>query len=154
MGFRLTDEEAWEYVSQAHTGIFTTLRHDGRAISLPVWHVVLDRHVFVRSPASTAKFARIRNDPRVSFLVEGGQAWVDLIAVRFDATAVIETRPDVIEEAIGLLDAKYVASVPPLDRLPPAIGRLYAARTVIRLDPKGRLSSWNNRALLADHDQR
>lgn len=150
MGFRLTDEEAWEYIAQAHTGILTTLRRDGRSISLPVWHVVLDRHVYVRSPASTAKLARIRNDPRVSFLVESGQAWVDLTAVRFDAQAVIETRPDVIDEVMRLLGVKYGASGPPLDRLPAAVGVLYADRTVIRLDAEGRLSSWNNRALLAD----
>jgi Pyridoxamine 5'-phosphate oxidase len=149
MGFRLTDAEAWEFVAHAHTGILTTVRRDGRAISLPVWHVVLDSHVYVRAPASTAKLVRIRNDPRVSFLVEEGQAWAELKAVRFDALAMLETRPDVIEAVLERLAEKYGAFGPPLERLPPAIGTLYSDRTVIRLDPQGRLNNWNNAGLLA-----
>jgi hypothetical protein len=148
VGFRLTEEEAWEFVSGAHTGILTTLRRDGRAISLPVWHVVLDQRVYVRSPASTAKLARIRHDSRVSFLVETGRAWIELKAVRFDARAEVETRPEVIEAALGRLEEKYAPSGPPLERLPAAVGQLYSDRTIIRLDPEGRISSWNNRGLL------
>ncbi len=149
MGFRLSEDEAWEFVSGAHTGILTTLRRDGRPITLPVWHVVLDRRVYLRSPASTAKHARIRNDPRVSFLVETGQAWIDLKAVSFEAHAARESDAAVIEEVLRRLDLKYAASAPPLERLPAAIGRLYADTTIVRLDPQGRLNSWNNSALLA-----
>ena len=29
MGIRLSDDEAWEFVAQAHTAILTTLRSDG-----------------------------------------------------------------------------------------------------------------------------
>jgi hypothetical protein len=149
VGFRLTEDEAWEFVSAAHTGILTTLRRDGRPITLPVWHVVRDRRVYIRSPASTAKHARIRNDRRVSFLVESGEAWIDLKAVSFEARAARETDPVVTAEVLRLLAEKYAASAPPLERLPAAIGTLYADETIVRLDPQGRLSSWNNRALLA-----
>ena len=40
MSVRLSDEEAWAELAAAHTGIFTTLRRDGRPVTLPTWFVV------------------------------------------------------------------------------------------------------------------
>ena len=42
MTVRMTDEEIWEFLSEGHTGIFTTLRRDGYPIALPVWYAVVD----------------------------------------------------------------------------------------------------------------
>src|SRR5271155_3465040 len=81
MGIRLTPDEAWEAVGAAHTGILTTLRRDGMPIALPVWFVVEDRTVAMMTPAGTKKIARVRHDPRASFLVESGERWVELRAV-------------------------------------------------------------------------
>ena len=81
MGVRLEADEAWAVLSSAHTGILTTLRRDGMPIALPVWFVVLDRTICVSVPARTKKVARVRHDPRASFLVESGLAWADLEAV-------------------------------------------------------------------------
>ena len=41
MGVRLSEEEAWAELATAHTGILTTLRRDGRPVSLPVWLVAV-----------------------------------------------------------------------------------------------------------------
>ena len=46
---RLTPEEAWDFIEQAHTGIFGTLRSDGMPIMLPIWFVVIDRKIYVRT---------------------------------------------------------------------------------------------------------
>jgi nitroimidazol reductase NimA-like FMN-containing flavoprotein (pyridoxamine 5'-phosphate oxidase superfamily) len=78
---RMTDDEAWVVLEHAHTGILTSLRRDGWPISLAVWFVALDRRLYVAGQAHTKKFARIRNDPRVSFLVESGVDWRDLAGV-------------------------------------------------------------------------
>lgn len=77
MGIRLTTDEAWEALGAAHTGILTTLRRDGMPIALPVWFVVDDCTVAMMTPAGTKKIARVRRDPRASFLVESGKRWVD-----------------------------------------------------------------------------
>ena len=86
-GVRLSDDEAWAALEAAHTGVLTSLRRDGWPISLPVWFVVLDRRIYVSGPAHTKKFARVRHDPRVSFLVESGERWVDLLGVHVTGTA-------------------------------------------------------------------
>ena len=85
MGVRLSEDEAWAELEHAHTGILTTLRQDGRPVSLPVWFVARDRRIYVRTPAKTRKVEHVRNDPRATFLVERGEKWVELCAVMFYA---------------------------------------------------------------------
>jgi PPOX class probable F420-dependent enzyme len=148
VGFRLTDEEAWAFIADAHTGILTTLRRDGRPITLPVWHVALDRRVYISTPSATAKLMRIRHDPRVSFLVETGEAWVDLVAVSFAGIAAIEYDTGAIGRVSAAIAEKYANFQAPEELLPAAVRERYAERTVMRLEPHGRFSSWNNRALI------
>lgn len=150
MSFRLTDDEAWAFVSRAHTGILTTLRRDGRPVTLPVWHVAHHGSVYIRTPVGTAKVKRIRHDPRASFLVESGQAWAELMAVSFAAIATIEPDADTIALMLKLIAEKYAGAKPPLERLPAKVADLYQGeQLVLRLDPVGRLSTWNNAGLLS-----
>ena len=72
MGIELNDDQLWEFLSQGHEGALTTLRSDGWPVALPVWYVVKDRAVYLRTRPSTKKLVRIRNDPRSSFLVSSG----------------------------------------------------------------------------------
>lgn len=146
MGFRLTEDEAWAFVADAHTGIVTTLRKDGRPITQAVWHCVIDRAVYVQTPPTTKKLARIRNDDRAYFLAESGKAWAELKTVSFEARASLVEDPD---EAIAAIKAKYEGYHAPIDRLPEQVQQYYApAMKVVRLDPVGRLNSFNNAELV------
>jgi PPOX class probable F420-dependent enzyme len=144
MGIRLTPDEAWEAVGAAHTGILTTLRRDGMPIALPVWFAVEDQTVVMMTPAGTKKIARVRHDPRASFLVESGERYLDLRAVHLtgrvefveDAAATVR-----IEAAV---DAKYAAFRPPADSLPPAAQAYYAKQVFLRFVPDGRILTWDN----------
>lgn len=149
-GFRLTEDEAWTFLAEAHTGLYTTLRQDGRPVTLPVWHVVIDRGIYVRTPASALKLRRIRNDPRGYFVVESGRAWGELVAVTLAVTATIVEDPGLIEQVREATDVKYAGLQVALDRVPPAVQARYGAFETIRLVPDGRVGSWNNRALLGD----
>ena len=82
---RMSPEECWTFVSEAHTGIFTTLRRDGTPIALPMWFACLDRTLYLQSRGR--KLERIRHNPRASFLVESGEHWADLKAVHLTGTA-------------------------------------------------------------------
>ena len=64
--FRLTDDEIWEYVASAHTGIMTTLRRDGMPIAMPLWFAAVDRAIYVHTRGK--KLTRMAHDPRASFL--------------------------------------------------------------------------------------
>ena len=86
-GVRLAPEEAWEMVTNSHTGVYTTLKKDGTPIALPVWYVVLDNIIWMSTPERSKKVVRIGNNPRSSFLVESGELWRELKAVHLTGTS-------------------------------------------------------------------
>lgn len=147
MTIRLTADEAWEAVESAHTGILTTLRRDGMPIALPVWFVVDDRAVALMTPAGTKKLARIRHDPRASFLVESGERYTELRGVHL--TGRVETVDDTattsrIEAAVH---AKYAAFRPPGASLPATAQAYYAKQEFLRFVPDSRILTWDNARL-------
>ena len=147
-GIRLSADEAWDVLDRAHTGVLTTLRGDGVPISLPVWFVALDRRIYVSGPAHTKKFARIERDPRVSFLVESGERWIDLLGVHLTGTARIVDEADLLERVAGALDDKYGRFRTPRDEMPAATRARYeTARTTIEITPDDRILSWENSRL-------
>jgi PPOX class probable F420-dependent enzyme len=144
MTIRLTADEAWEAVGAAHTGILTTLRRDGMPIALPVWFVVDDRTLAMTTPAGTKKLARVRHDPRASFLVESGERWVELRAVHLTG------RVEIVEDATAksrieaAVNDKYAAFRPPVANLPAATQAYYASQVFLRFVPEGRILTWDN----------
>jgi PPOX class probable F420-dependent enzyme len=144
MTIRLTLDEAWEAVGSAHTGILTTLRRDGMPIALPVWFVVDDRTVTMMTPAGTKKIARVRHDPRASFLVESGERWAELCAVHFTG------RVEIVEDAMAAsrieaaISVKYAAFRPAAASLPAATQAYYANQAFLRFVPEGRILTWDN----------
>jgi PPOX class probable F420-dependent enzyme len=147
MGIRLTSDGAWEAVGAAHTGILTTLRRDGMPIALPVWFVVDDRSIALMTPAGTKKIARIRHDPRASFLVESGQRYTDLRGVHFTGSVDIVEDATAISRIEAAVNAKYAAFPPPAARLPAAAQAYYASQVFLRFVPDGRILTWNNARL-------
>jgi nitroimidazol reductase NimA-like FMN-containing flavoprotein (pyridoxamine 5'-phosphate oxidase superfamily) len=144
MGVRMSEDEAWEFVSRFPVGTLTTLRANGLPVSLPVWFVVLDRTICLSTPAGTKKVLRVRHDPRAAFLVQTGEAWAQLAAVHLTG-AVHEVRDDdVAARVTALLDDKYAALRTPAQDLPASARRAYAERVVLRFVPAGRLLSWDN----------
>src|SRR4051794_21236244 len=103
---RMTPEEVWDYVTQAHTGILTTLRRDGMPIAMPLWFACLDRTIYSRTRGK--KLQRIAHDPRASFLVEGGERWADLKAVHLTGRAeVVDLDEATSARVLAELDRKY-----------------------------------------------
>jgi PPOX class probable F420-dependent enzyme len=148
MGVGLSDGEAWDFLRTAHTGVLTTLRSDGWPVSLPIWFVVGDGVVYVRTPPRTKKVRRIERDSRVSFLAESGLHWTELKAV------VITGRASVLDDgaerdgALADFDRKYREYRVERSRLPEATQRHYGSGpAVIRIEPDGPLVTWDNTKL-------
>ncbi len=145
MSIRLSRDEAWAVLESSHTGIFTSLKADGVAISLPVWFVALDEHIYIDAVARTKKVARVRRDPRVSFLVESGERWRDLRGVHLTGRARIVTEPEVIARVGAALGEKYAGfsgdrSVMPAETR----GHYEIEHLVIEIDPDERILSFDN----------
>jgi nitroimidazol reductase NimA-like FMN-containing flavoprotein (pyridoxamine 5'-phosphate oxidase superfamily) len=106
---RMTEDEIWATVAEAHTGILTTLRRDGNPIALPLWFVCLDRRIYAQSRGK--KLARIEHDPRASFLVESGYRWAELKAVHLIGTAhIVELDDEIAGRFRDEFDRKYAGA--------------------------------------------
>jgi PPOX class probable F420-dependent enzyme len=144
MSIRLTPDEAWDVLGRAHTGILTTLRADGAPVTLPVWFVALDRTICFRTPSRAKKVARIRRDPRASFLVESGERWAELCAVQLSGR--VDRVDD--ETARGRIDAaldeKYAPFRTARADMPTSARDHYAAWAFFRFVPSPRVLTWDN----------
>jgi PPOX class probable F420-dependent enzyme len=147
MGVRLNEDEAWQVVAASHTGVLTTLRADGTPVSLPVWFVAIDRTIYLSTPSRAKKLARVRNDPRASFLVESGARWAELQAVHLSGVVEVVDDEATVAEIAAALDAKYAAFRTPATAMPTPTRAHYAERTVLRFRPSGRILSWDNARL-------
>ncbi|MGA4538707.1 pyridoxamine 5'-phosphate oxidase family protein [Uniformispora flossi] len=147
MGVALSDDEAWEVLAAAHTGILTTMRADGFPVTLPVWFAVRDREILVAGPAATHKFTRVRKDDKVAFLVESGERWTDLRAVQISGRAVVDPAPD-WADVDALFDAKYAGFRTPRAEMPESARVRYdSRRALLRITPERAPISWDNRRL-------
>jgi hypothetical protein len=147
---RMAADEAWQFVKDSHTGIFTSLRLDGTPVALPLWYVVDDDAIWLTTPRTSKKVSRVRANPRTSFLVESGVHWAELKAVQFGCTATVFTG-EAAARIEQLKDGKYAAFRTPRSAMPVATRAHYEdARVAIRLEPAGRLVSWDNTRLRAE----
>jgi PPOX class probable F420-dependent enzyme len=147
MTIRLTADEAWDAVESAHTGILTTLRRDGMPIALPVWFAVDDRSIAMMTPAGTKKIARIRHDPRASFLVESGEQYTELRGVHLTGRVELVEDAAATSQIEAAVNVKYAAFRPPTARLPAAAQAYYAKQVFLRFVPEGRVLTWDNARL-------
>ena len=147
MGIQLSEEEVWAFTEAGHTGILTTLRRDGRPVSLPLWFVAFDGFVYFSTPSRSKKVSRVKNDPRACFLVESGLAWRELKAVMMDG-AVDVVADETLRDRVGAeLDRKYSGFRPDLGRAPDATKKHYGSGSAtLRFTPKSWIS-WDNAKL-------
>ena len=144
MGIQLSDEEVWSFAEAAHTGVLTTLRRDGRPVSLPLWFVAFDGAVHFSTPSRSRKVGRVRHDPRACFLVESGLAWRELKAVMMAGSVEVVEDADLLARVAAELDRKYREFRPDLGRAPGATRRHYGSGSAtLRFTPESWIS-WDN----------
>ncbi|MGH7894309.1 MAG: pyridoxamine 5'-phosphate oxidase family protein [Candidatus Binatia bacterium] len=146
---RLTTDEAWALLRDAHTGILVTLRRDGVPIATPMWFAALDGYVYVRTPARSKKVGRLRRDARVTFLVEEGERWAELRAVHFTGRAeIVGDDPDLVARVDAELDRKYTRFRTARAAMPDPTRRHYETTfALIRVVPDPAPITWDNRKL-------
>jgi nitroimidazol reductase NimA-like FMN-containing flavoprotein (pyridoxamine 5'-phosphate oxidase superfamily) len=141
---RLTRDEAWAMLDEQRVGIFTSLRGDGCPISLPTWFAPIDRRIYLHGPVRAKKFARVRNNPRVAFVCESGERWVDLRAVHFTGVARIVEDHALTARVSEVFDLRYAHLRPPRAELPESAEARYRQFGVIEIAVDDRILSWDN----------
>lgn len=147
MGIRLDEAEIRVFLEEGHTGILTTLRRDGFPVTLPTWYAADAGRIYLNTPAKAKKIARIRNDPRASFLVESGLTWAELKAVMLYGR-LHEVEDGTLRARIDeLLDEKYRAFRTQRASQPEATRRHYAKGVMLCFVPQGEPVTWDNAKL-------
>jgi nitroimidazol reductase NimA-like FMN-containing flavoprotein (pyridoxamine 5'-phosphate oxidase superfamily) len=148
VGINLDEEQLWAFLAQGHEGIFTSLRGDGWPVSLPVWYVVEDATVYLRTRPQTKKVARIEHDPRCSFVVSSGERWAELKAAVLTCRAVAVTDEPTRSVVLGRFDEKYAAFRTAAAAMPPSSQKHYKGEPVVlRLEIADTVLSWDNSRL-------
>ena len=145
---RMTPDEVWAFVTDAHTGIMTTLRRDGMPIALPLWFACLDRTIYLQTRGR--KLQRIARDARASFLVETGDRWVDLKAVHLTGTAdIVDLDAETSARFRAEIDRKYAAFRPAQADMPKETAAHYATALngIVRFTADDRVLNWDNAKL-------
>ena len=143
----MTESEISDFLATAHTGILATLRSGGAPAIVPLWFVLLDGSVYLRTLRSSAKATHLIDDPRVSFLVESGEAWAQLKAVVLYGIAELVDTPELTSEIDAALAEKYADFLMPSSAPSRAREQYAASRVYIRVVPTRRTLTWDNSKL-------
>src|SRR5690606_23015222 len=125
----LTEDEQRELIASARVLQVASINADGRPHLVPMWFEVDDEGVIAFTTYGTSqKVVNLERDPRVTVLVEAGEAYDELRGVSIDARAEVVRDPHVTARTLALVGAKYAgrprpeapASPPAEADLPPA----------------------------------
>lgn len=147
----LTEDEQRELVREARILQVASINADGRPHLVPMWFELDDEGLIVFTTYGTSqKVVNLERDPRVTVLLETGEAYNELRGVSMDGRAEVVRDPQVTARTLALVGAKYndrprpprlEAPIPEAD-LPPVAYK----RVTVRIHPE-RLRSWDHRKL-------
>jgi PPOX class probable F420-dependent enzyme len=115
-----------------------------------MWYVVDDEgRVLFTTYERSQKVLNVRRDPRVTLLVEAGEAYDELRGVMIEGRAEVVTEPPFTAEVMRRVGAKYgggsgASRVGDGEAIPPAAFK----RAVVRVTAE-RMRSWDHRRLAA-----
>ncbi|MFQ5947816.1 MAG: pyridoxamine 5'-phosphate oxidase family protein [Acidimicrobiia bacterium] len=147
----MTPAEIEAFLREPHILQVATLGPDGWPHLAAMWYVLVDGKVVFRSFSKSQKIVNLTRDPRLTVLIETGEAYAELRGVMIRGTAELTDDVDYVLEVYGRLAARYpmVRSEPvELSRqaLEAAFGRYAAKNTAVAVVPE-RVTSWDHSKL-------
>jgi PPOX class probable F420-dependent enzyme len=137
----MSDAEIADFVARSRTGTMATIGADGQPHLVAMWYGVLDGEIWVETKAKSQKAVNLRRDPRISFLIEGGNTYDTLRGVSFEGVAEIVEDPDTIFKVGVSVWERY--NGPYTDDLKPAVDMMMNKRVAVRI-AASRVRSWDH----------
>lgn len=147
----MSPTEVAAFLEAGRTLLVASLHRDGRPHLVPMWYVMEDGQVVFRSFSRSQKILNLQRDPRLSALVESGEAYADLRGVMIEGRARLIQDPAHVLALYGRLAAKYamVGATPRLlspEELQTAFGRYAEKNTAVVVEPES-VTSWDHTKL-------
>jgi PPOX class probable F420-dependent enzyme len=143
--------EVTAFLERGRTLQVASLHPDGRPHLVPMWYVVEEGQVVFRSFARSQKIRNLQRDPRLTVLVERGEAYAELQGVMIQGRARLVADPAYVLAVYGRLAAKYpmIGGAPRIlspEELAAAFGRHAAKNTAVVVEAE-RVASWDHTRL-------
>lgn len=140
----MSDAEIAKFVASSRTGTLATVGPGGQPHLTAMWYGVVDGEIWLETKAKSQKAVNLRRDPRVSFLLEGGQTYDTLRGVSFEGVAEIVDNPDAIFRVGVSVWERYTG--PYTDDMKPAVDQMMHKRIAVRIVAR-RTRSWDHQKL-------
>ena len=148
----MTNAEVSGFLSEgARVLQLATLDKNGAPHQAPMWFTMDDDRIVFRSLTKSQKIVNLIRDPRLSVLVEAGEAYAELQGVMIQGTAKLVSDPAYVLKIYGQLAARYpmVGDVPVQmdeDALENAFGRFAPKNTAVIVEPT-KITTWDHTKL-------
>lgn len=145
----LTPDEVSALLEGARTMVLVTNGPDGVPDPVPMWFVLRDGVVHMRTYAKSQKVLNLERDPRFAALVETGDRYVELRGVQLSGTVALLDDIDLVCDVFAALMVKYEGLDPAhVDSVRAAYRDRAPKQRVLRLDVT-RTVSWDHAKLAA-----
>jgi PPOX class probable F420-dependent enzyme len=143
---RMTDAEVDAFLAGRHTMSVATVGAGGRVHLVAMWYGFLDGNPAFETYRKSQKVLNLRRDPRVTVLVEDGEAYEQLRGVEIVGSAVIHEEPEQVMRVARDVVRRYYGVTDPAD-LEGAAGMLARKRVAVEIVPD-RIVSWDHGKLV------
>ncbi len=140
----MSEAEIADFVTSSRTGTLATIGPDGQPHLTAMWYGVVDGEIWLETKAKSQKAVNLGRDPRLSFLVEGGQTYDTLRGVSFEGVAEIVEDPDAIFRVGVSVWERYTG--PYTDEMKPFVDQMMNKRVAVRIAAR-RTRSWDHSKL-------
>ncbi|BBX97629.1 PPOX class F420-dependent oxidoreductase [Mycobacterium lacus] len=144
----MSQSEIADFVTNSRTGTLATIGPDGQPHLTAMWYAVVDGEIWLETKAKSQKAVNLRRDPRVSFLLEGGNTYDTLRGVSFEGVAEIVDDPDTLHRIGVSVWERYTG--PYTDDMKPMVDQMMHKRVGVRIVSR-RTRSWDHRKLGLPH---
>ncbi|WP_428341676.1 PPOX class F420-dependent oxidoreductase [Mycobacterium sp.] len=140
----MSEAEITDFVASSRTGTLATVGSDGQPHLTAMWYGVVDGEIWLETKAKSQKAVNLKRDPRVSFMIEGGNTYDSLRGVSFEGIAEIVDEPDAIFRVGVSVWERYTG--PYTEEVKPAVDMMMNKRVAVRIVAQ-RTRSWDHRKL-------
>ena len=141
----LTAEEQEQFLNDGWTLQVATNGPGGFPHLAPMWYVMIDGVIHFTTFGKSQKILNLRRDPRVSVMLETGQAYEELRGLVIRGNAEIDEDVETTASVMSVVGNKY-RGLPIPTETPEAALPAAAKRVTVRIRPE-RIYSWDHTKL-------
>ena len=141
---RMTDDEMAEFLTAEKTVQVASIGPDGTPHLVPMWFTVIEGRIAFWTYAKAQKAVNLRRDPRITCLVETGEAYGELRGVSITGQAEIHDDYDTVFKVGAAVYARYQGDMNHASRA--GVEAEARKRVAVFVNPL-KTASWDHRKL-------